>query len=307
MFGSKQAPKWVSKVLKKVERKKSKLISNRDEVKRKLGTINRDIEKARGDVLEWLQEANKLIQELENLKLQRKVPSWNEFKKSQKRIKSIEKASDELFEALKGNYCSVIGLYGSQGSGKTTLVKAMRIHDEENSTSSELLNIARDVVYECTLFDALLQERFKVFMDDGGLKHGNEISSSLINEIETSRISIVVLSENFAYSTWCLNELVTILNCKKEKNQTVWPIFHNVEASDIRGQKNNYKEAMAYHEKRIGNDPEKVKKWRSALSEVAGLKGFTYKPRQQYEYKLIKEIVEKANKNRLDMQSKDMD
>jgi disease resistance protein RPS2 len=38
---------------------------------------------------------------------------------------SREKASDQLFVALMLNRCSIIGLYGRSGSGKTALVKAM--------------------------------------------------------------------------------------------------------------------------------------------------------------------------------------
>ncbi|WJX64693.1 hypothetical protein P8452_49441 [Trifolium repens] len=38
---------------------------------------------------------------------------------------SREKASDQLFAALKDDNCPMIGLYGRHGSGKTTLVKAM--------------------------------------------------------------------------------------------------------------------------------------------------------------------------------------
>jgi hypothetical protein len=56
----------------------------------------------------------------------------------------------------------------------------------------------------------------------------------------------------------------------------VCPIFYDVEASDVRKQKHSYEKAMATHEKRFINDPNKVKKWRSALSEVAGLSGFSH-------------------------------
>ncbi|GAU24234.1 hypothetical protein TSUD_23710 [Trifolium subterraneum] len=142
------------------------------------------------------------------------------------------------------------------------------------------------------LYDALCREGFKTFMDDDELKGGDEISS-LIKAIEASRISIVVFSEKFAHSTWCLDELVTILKCKKMNNQQILPIFYKIEQSDVRHQKNSYERGMAKQVKRFGDDFEKLQKWRSALFEVASLSGITYKT--GYEYKLVHTIVERVN------------
>ena len=54
----------------------------------------------------------------------------------------------------------------------------------------------------------------KTFIDDD-LPRGEEISAQPLEAIECSRISIIILSENYTSSTWCLNELVKILKCKK--------------------------------------------------------------------------------------------
>jgi hypothetical protein len=53
---------------------------------------------------------------------------------------------------------------------------------------------------------------FNTFMDDE-LPRGEEISTELLEAIESSRISIIVFSQNYASSTWCLDELVKILEC----------------------------------------------------------------------------------------------
>ncbi|XP_057441213.1 uncharacterized protein LOC130733140 [Lotus japonicus] len=158
------------------------------------------------------------------------------------------------------------------------------------------------------LYEALCREGFKTFLDDGGLKGGDQISETLVEAIEDSRLSIVVFSENYAESRWCLEELVTIVECKKYKKQLVWPIFYKVSRSDVRLQKNSYGKAMAKHEERFQKDPEKVQKWRSVLSEVAKLKtGMQYST--GYEYKFIERIVEAANnvRNRLYIRSMGMD
>nr|XP_029151528.1 TMV resistance protein N-like [Arachis hypogaea] len=127
------------------------------------------------------------------------------------------------------------------------------------------------------LYDALLRKGVRVFMDDEELKGGDRIAQSLVNAIQQSRISIVVFSENYATSRWCLDELVEIVECMElKKRLLVWPIFYKVAPSDVRHQRKSYGEAMAAHEERFGNGSVKVQKWRSALSQVANLKGWSY-------------------------------
>ncbi|PNX59234.1 TMV resistance protein N-like, partial [Trifolium pratense] len=50
---------------------------------------------------------------------------------------------------------------------------------------------------------------------------------------------------------------------------------------------------MTAHEDRFGKESENVKKWRSALSEVAVVKGDHIKE-NEYEYEFIKKIAERA-------------
>jgi hypothetical protein len=127
-----------------------------------------------------------------------------------------------------------------------------------------------------SLYQALSQGGFKTFMDHGGLQNGDQISPSLLNAIEASRLSIIVLSENYANSSWCLEELVKIIECMKLKNQLVWPIFYKVEPSDIRHLRKCYGKDTAQHDNNFGISLERVQKWRSALFEVSNLSGKIY-------------------------------
>jgi hypothetical protein len=45
--------------------------------------------------------------------------------------------------------------------------------------------------------------------------------SSLLKAIEESKLYVIVFSENYASSKWCLDELVKILESKEMNGQTV--------------------------------------------------------------------------------------
>jgi hypothetical protein len=114
----------------------------------------------------------------------------------------------------------------------------------------------------------------KVFYDDKNLRIGEDISPALCKAIEESNISVIVLSEDYASSRWCLGELVKIMECtERNKKQIVFPIFYHVDPSDVRHQRKSYGEAIVAHQKRFGKHSEKIKAWTAALSQVADLKG----------------------------------
>lgn len=123
------------------------------------------------------------------------------------------------------------------------------------------------------LHHALLRHRVNAFIDDY-LQRGERISPSLIEAIEGSRIAIVVFSPNFAASTWCLDELVRILECRGSKGQLVRPVFLYVDPSEMRKEKGIFASQMAKHEADFGDDTNKVRRWRLALREAANLSGW---------------------------------
>ena len=113
------------------------------------------------------------------------------------------------------------------------------------------------------------------FMDDE-LPRGEKISAELLEAIESSKISIIVFSKNYASSTWCLDELVKILECKNN-GQVVLPVFYKVDPSDVRNQHEKFGEALAKHEKKFKDNKEKVQRWRVALNEASHIFGWHYK------------------------------
>ncbi|XP_062020943.1 disease resistance protein RPV1-like [Rosa rugosa] len=128
------------------------------------------------------------------------------------------------------------------------------------------------------------------FTDDQ-LPRGEEISETLLRAIEGSKLSLIVFSENYASSKWCLDELEHILECRRSKNQMVRPIFYKVDPSDVRHQTGKFGEAVGEHERRFKDDMDKVLRWRASLSEAANLSGLRFSG-TGYEYAFIDKIVE---------------
>jgi hypothetical protein len=84
------------------------------------------------------------------------------------------------------------------------------------------------------LYAALARKGIRTFRDDKKLERGKPISHELLKAIEESRFSIIILSRNYASSTWCLDELAKIVECMKQKSLTVLPVFYDVDPSDVR-------------------------------------------------------------------------
>ncbi|XP_027346627.1 TMV resistance protein N-like [Abrus precatorius] len=141
------------------------------------------------------------------------------------------------------------------------------------------------------LYEALKQKKVKTFRDDDELKKGDEISPALIKAIENSLVSVVIFSENYASSKWCLNELCKIMDCKKEQGQVVIPVFYNIDPSHVRKHTWSYEQAFAKHE----GEP-KFNTWKAALSEAANLAGWdsqTYRTESQFIKEIVGDVLQK--------------
>ncbi|KAK4570852.1 hypothetical protein RGQ29_029635 [Quercus rubra] len=140
------------------------------------------------------------------------------------------------------------------------------------------------------LYTTLKQKGVNTFRDVKNLERGEPNSHELLKAIEESLFAIVILSQNYASSTWCLDELVNIMECKKKMGQIVWPIFYDVDPSEVQKQTGTYAQAFDEHEKHFKDDIDKVHTWRATLTEVANLFGFHLQDRNETEF--IQDIVE---------------
>ncbi|PWA86115.1 toll/interleukin-1 receptor (TIR) domain-containing protein [Artemisia annua] len=129
---------------------------------------------------------------------------------------------------------------------------------------------------------ALVDANIRTILDDREIHTGEELKPELENAIKASRASIIVLSTNYASSTWCLDELVLILEQRRTSKHIVIPIFYHVQPSNVRYRQSSFGDAFIKHKEMIDAEKNatkkrektcKLKQWKKAVTEVACLKG----------------------------------
>ncbi|QHO24662.1 TMV resistance protein N [Arachis hypogaea] len=142
------------------------------------------------------------------------------------------------------------------------------------------------------LYASLENAGIYVFKDEDGLARGENLSISLLKAIGESKTSIIILSPNYAFSRWCLQELEDIMICCRNKTQKVLPVFYHIDPSEVRNQTGKFGQAFDNLMKRY---PDKIKgkeqSWRKALREVGCIAGFVIR-KSRNESEDIKNIVE---------------
>ncbi|KAJ0586848.1 putative TIR domain, P-loop containing nucleoside triphosphate hydrolase [Helianthus annuus] len=140
------------------------------------------------------------------------------------------------------------------------------------------------------LYEALQRHGIHTFKDDERLKQGKNINNQLLKSIEESKLFIIVFSKKYASSSWCLNELVKIMECQKSNNQIAYPVFYDVDPSEVRKQHGQVGEALAKHTNK------ETGKWRKSLTEAANLSGWDMRNTANgHEAKVIKLIIERIS------------
>ncbi|CAI0417830.1 unnamed protein product, partial [Linum tenue] len=119
----------------------------------------------------------------------------------------------------------------------------------------------------------LVHLKIRTFRDDDELRVGEGIWPELVRAIGQSKIYVVIFSEGYADSKWCLKELAEIVEQRKQgKGHIVIPIFHMVDPSDVRHQTGSYEDSFRGHQMEF--DERIVQNWKNAMKEVGNLKGY---------------------------------
>lgn len=165
------------------------------------------------------------------------------------------------------------------------------------------------------LYRRLLSCGLRVFLDQPELEQGDYLTPQIHDAIQSASVYVAIFSGGYADSTWCLNELVEMLETKK----VIIPVFYHVEPSELRwtrSKKGKYTEALDKLEQKTDEDPQthenklrynssQIENWRQALSNVAGISGFELKSCNGDEGelvdKVVKQVLKKVKKPALDV------
>ncbi|CAN7013650.1 disease resistance protein RPP2B [Brassica rapa] len=151
--------------------------------------------------------------------------------------------------------------------------------------------------FTCYLLDFLRRKGIDAFIDEE-LRRGNDLSG-LLERIEQSKISIVVFSENYANSAWCLEELAKIMDCKRTFDQVVLPVFYKVPASDVRYQTGKFGAPFERSEEVFQGSEHRVPAWKEALRAASDIAGYVLperSPECDFVDKIAKETFKVLNK-----------
>ncbi|KAI5422991.1 hypothetical protein KIW84_046127, partial [Lathyrus oleraceus] len=84
------------------------------------------------------------------------------------------------------------------------------------------------------LYAALSNAGINTFLDDENLQKGKKLGPELLRAIDGSQIFIVVFSENYVHSSWCLDELQQIMKFHTDKDRVIMPVFYGITPSYLR-------------------------------------------------------------------------
>ncbi|XP_030441989.2 disease resistance protein L6-like [Syzygium oleosum] len=118
----------------------------------------------------------------------------------------------------------------------------------------------------------LVNAGIRVFKDDNSIPTGKEFGSQILDAITRSKISIPIISENYASSKWCLLELIHIMDSQKSTSHIVLPIFYKVHPSHVRYLKGSF--GKAFHSRKKCFDEKVIQEGQRALREVSQLHGW---------------------------------
>nr|GEV57741.1 TMV resistance protein N-like [Tanacetum cinerariifolium] len=94
------------------------------------------------------------------------------------------------------------------------------------------------------IYFPLEQKNIHTYKDDERIKKGKTIRNELLKAIQDSKFYIIVFTENYASSSWCLDKLVQIMECQKISDHTAYRVFYDMEPIEVHKQSGQVGEAF---------------------------------------------------------------
>ncbi|KAG0626910.1 hypothetical protein M758_2G161000, partial [Ceratodon purpureus] len=140
------------------------------------------------------------------------------------------------------------------------------------------------------LYEGLKGTGLRPFLDCKSIDKGQDSWTCIEHAIKTTPIVVVIFSESFAQSEWCLKELHLMLETPGIK---ILPVFYKVQPCEV-----NFPEkgslAAGFDKLKQRHDATLINQWREDLKRASKLNGWEHsEAKQRLEIDLVKEVVEK--------------
>eukprot|EP00253_Pinus_taeda_P035438 PITA_35438 len=155
------------------------------------------------------------------------------------------------------------------------------------------------------LYRRFLLHGYRVFLDQQEWQEGDCITSQIESAIRTASVHVAIFSPGYAESSWCLNELLSML----DSGSTIIPVFYHVKPAQLRWTLGDgvYAEALKRlatkktydslsREEKPRYDPATIERWRNALYRAAEISGFELEACNGDEGELVDKVVERVLK-----------
>ncbi|XP_048131583.1 disease resistance protein RPV1-like [Rhodamnia argentea] len=159
---------------------------------------------------------------------------------------------------------------------------------EDGKIKDKFLTVLNDVYlsYEGTEDCRILHKLRTALTDVAGLNVVGGYRGGWEKEfIKRSRILMPILSANYASSESCLEELAQMWECRELNGQNIIPIFFCITGSDVQYMAGDFGRAYSPQV-----DSETIKRWKEALREIGGLRGYTANLNKRYQARLAEEV-----------------
>lgn len=123
------------------------------------------------------------------------------------------------------------------------------------------------------LVKAMRLEKINVFTDEVEVRGTN--LNYLFRRIEESRVAVAIFSERYTESCWCLDELVKMKDQMKQGKLVVVPVFYRLDATACKRLVGAFGDNFRNLKWEYRSEPERIQKWKEALSTVFSNIGLT--------------------------------